>query len=238
MDEDFADAARLIEAASEVEPTHPNVLQVGGVVASKLARTDMAISILKYQVERNPVEIWGHIWLAKEFSFLGQHGDALTRLEFARTMQPDLPDLDRRVAQEKLLLGDAAGALEDFERSRGHEIEKPWYRMQGRVMALHDLGKNLESDAALQELHEFMAQYDVPWYHGFAELHAWRGEIDEAFRYLELTAKWDAGQFDVPSLNPLFRKLHDDPRWVPLLQELNKAPHQLAQIQFNPQLPF
>lgn len=36
---------------------------------------------------------------------------------------------------------------------------------------------------------------------------------------------------------PLYRNLHDDPRWNELLEKLGKSPEQLARIEFDPKLP-
>ena len=34
-------------------------------------------------------------------------------------------------------------------------------------------------------------------------------------------------------VDPLYRNLRDDPRWLPFLREIGKAPEQLARIRFN-----
>ena len=102
-------------------------------------------------------------------------------------------------------------------------------------MAMHDLGRKTESDAAIEELLEYAGE---EWSHGLAEIHAWRGDFDEAFRYLELTFVQDFGQFDVPPVNPFFNSLHDDPRWIPFLEKIGRSPRQLSEIKFNPQLPM
>ena len=36
---------------------------------------------------------------------------------------------------------------------------------------------------------------------------------------------------------PLFANLHDDPRWLPFLRKIGKAPEQLAAIKFDVKLP-
>jgi len=36
---------------------------------------------------------------------------------------------------------------------------------------------------------------------------------------------------------PLFDKIHSDPRWLPFLRKIGKAPEQLAQIKFKVTLP-
>ena len=35
----------------------------------------------------------------------------------------------------------------------------------------------------------------------------------------------------------LFDKIHDDPRWLPFLRKIGKAPEQLAKIEFKVTLP-
>jgi hypothetical protein len=32
--------------------------------------------------------------------------------------------------------------------------------------------------------------------------------------------------------------MHDDPRWLPFLRSVGQAPEQLAEIKFNPRLPY
>jgi hypothetical protein len=36
---------------------------------------------------------------------------------------------------------------------------------------------------------------------------------------------------------PLFEKIHNDPRWLPFLRKLGKAPEQLAAIELKVTLP-
>ncbi len=39
------------------------------------------------------------------------------------------------------------------------------------------------------------------------------------------------------TIEPMLAKLHSDPRWLPLLRKLGKAPEQLAKIEFKLTLP-
>ncbi|PWT90053.1 MAG: hypothetical protein C5B55_10280, partial [Blastocatellia bacterium] len=53
-----------------------------------------------------------------------------------------------------------------------------------------------------------------------AEVHAMRGEIDLAFQWLERgISERDAGVTHA-RMDPRLRKLHGDPRWVPLLTRI------------------
>jgi len=105
------------------------------------------------------------------------------------------------------------------------------------VMALHDLGRKEESAALLQELHALDEQEEDAWSLGFARLYAWIGEPDQAFKYLEMIAEERPRRLLDPDDVPIYAKLHDDPRWLPLLRSAGVAPEQFAAIHFNPRLP-
>jgi hypothetical protein len=66
---------------------------------------------------------------------------------------------------------------------------------------------------------------------------AFRREADRAFEWLhKATAYHDAGLTDIV-VEPLFANLHHDPRWLPFLRKLGKAPAQLTAIKFDVKLP-
>ena len=62
-------------------------------------------------------------------------------------------------------------------------------------------------------------------------VHAWRGDVDAAFEWLDRTI--DDGQ---PTLGirtePLLGNLFDDPRWDPLLARIGLSDEQVAEIDF------
>lgn len=60
-----------------------------------------------------------------------------------------------------------------------------------------------------------------------------RGDVDRSFAYLEKAlAERDQGLSDV-AIEPMFANLRKDPRWLPFLRKVGKAPEQLAAVQFN-----
>ena len=125
--------------------------------------------------------------------------------------------------------GDAKSALGEIEQ----ETSESW-KMFGLPMAYNALARKADSDAALAALinkHEKDAPYNI------AYVHAFRGEADKAFEWLDKAVEYgDSGLADVVSEN-LFDKIHSDPRWLPFLRKIGKAPEQLAQIKFKVTLP-
>ena len=101
-------------------------------------------------------------------------------------------------------------------------------------MIHHARGDAEASDAALAQLigeHAQDAAYNI------AYALAYRGEADRAFAWLDKAVEYgDAGLGDV-MIEPRFRNLHGDPRWLPFLENIGKAPGQLAAIEFEVSLP-
>ena len=62
---------------------------------------------------------------------------------------------------------------------------------------------------------------------------AFCGEADKAFEWLDKAVTYqDPGLGDIVTEN-LFDKIHSDPRWLPFLRKIGKAPDQLAKIEFK-----
>ena len=66
---------------------------------------------------------------------------------------------------------------------------------------------------------------------------AFRGEQDRAFGWLDkAVASRDSGLSQVTQ-DPMFGRIHADPRWLPFLRKIGKAPEQLAAIRFDVKVP-
>jgi hypothetical protein len=82
------------------------------------------------------------------------------------------------------------------------------------------LGQRAASDAALAELERKYAAasaFDV------AEMHAWRGETDAAFRWLDRAYRQRDPGMEMVKIDPLLRSLHRDPRFPAVLTKMNLA---------------
>ncbi len=101
-------------------------------------------------------------------------------------------------------------------------------------MAYHALGRKADSDAALTAL---IAKYEKDAPFNIAFVYAFRSENDNAFAWLDKTVEYgDPGLGAIVTEN-LFDNVRADPRWLPFLRKLGKAPEQLAKIEFRVSLP-
>ena len=106
--------------------------------------------------------------------------------------------------------------------------------MVGLPMAYHALGRKADSNAALAEL---IAKYEKHAPYNIASVYAFRGEADAAFAWLDKAVEYDDSGFSEIVTENLFDKIRADPRWLPFLRKLGKAPEQLAKIEFKVTLP-
>ncbi|HSC11274.1 MAG TPA: hypothetical protein VLC97_09900, partial [Rhodanobacteraceae bacterium] len=82
-----------------------------------------------------------------------------------------------------------------------------------------------------------IAKWEKDSPYNIAYVYAVRGEADKAFEWLGKAVEYgDPGLPEIVTEN-LFDNIHADPRWLPFLRKLGKAPEQLAKIEFKVTLP-
>ena len=112
----------------------------------------------------------------------------------------------------ELLDGHPAEALALF---RAHHQE--WVRDFGTALAEHSLGNDAASTAALNHL---IATNGTSALYQVAQIHAWRGESDLAFEWLERARlERDPGTRYL-KYDPFMRTLRNDPRFADVLTRM------------------
>jgi hypothetical protein len=125
--------------------------------------------------------------------------------------------------------GDAQAGLTETQK----EPEEVW-RLLGMTMVYHTLGRKADSDAEFAQLTK---KYRADAAYNIAYVLAWRNERDRAFAWLDTAVtQQDPGLSEI-AYQPLFANLRDDPRWLPFLRKIGKAPEQLAAIKFDVKVP-
>ena len=223
-DSDFAAAATHLERAFALDPANGRVLGNSATLLNLLGRKGEAVALWKAVTVRDPVNINALFNLGTSQLNAGRLDDALTSFRTVLSLSPTNGIAHYQMGVARLLQGDANGALEEFERE---PVEV--FRMIGLPLAYHAGGKKAESDAALAQL---IAKYEKDANFNIAGIHAFRRETDRAFERLE-KERQSGGTFAEIVVDPLFANLYDDPRWVPFLHTIGKAPEQLAAIPFK-----
>jgi predicted Zn-dependent protease len=144
--------------------------------------------------------------------YAGRAPEAEAELRKLLMLRPGLAAAQAHLGKVLIAMGQPEAALAAIEK----ESSEAW-RTIGLPLAYHALGRRAESDAALRALTQKFAD---DWAYQIAEVHAFRGEIDEAFVWLDRAyAQRDGGLGEIKG-DPLLKSLEGDPRYRAFLQKM------------------
>ena len=116
-----------------------------------------------------------------------------------------------------VLQGRNQEALAEFDRSN-YDL----WRVLGWVVVSHTLGDAAASDRALAEL--LSARYMPDAAYQAVQAYAWRGELDQAFLWLDSAIEVKDFGLSMTKRDPLLRKLRQDPRYAAALARMKLPP--------------
>jgi tetratricopeptide (TPR) repeat protein len=226
---DFAAAARYLEHALALEPGNAELMNPAAVLVQNLGRLKEAAELREFVIARDPVNAAAHFNLGLTYHYMGRPDDAIAAARRSLTIAPKRVVAHYVIALAMLDKNDPQGALLEIQQ----EPSVGW-REIGLPLVYHALGKKRESDEALASL---IATRERDSAFNIASAFAFRGETDRAFEWLDKAfANHDSG-ISIASFEPLLKNLHSDPRWLPFLRKVGKAPEQLAAIKFDVTIP-
>ncbi len=214
-DWNWAAADKSFRRALELAPGDAHALMSAAGLARVLGRFDEGMKLTRMAVALDPLSVRTHRQMALVFMMAGRLDEAAAAFQHALELSPGAGLTHAFLAVTRLLQGRGEEAL-TIAREESHDV----FRCVAFAMVHHALGNQSESDAALKTLIDgfgWTAAYQV------AEVCAQRGELDQAFEWLERAyAQRDPGV--VYSAHDQFlRPLHGDPRWTPFLHKINLA---------------
>jgi TolB-like protein/Tfp pilus assembly protein PilF len=221
-------AAEHFKHALALDPSDLSVLRNSAVLLANLGRLDEAQALEEAIVRRDPVNVTALYNLGLYQRYAVRLDASIASFRTVLSLAPGRGGAHAELGNALLLKGDAQGALAEIEQ----ETSEVW-KMIGLPMAYHALGRKAASDAALAAL---IAKYEKDGSSNIAYVYAFRGEADKAFEWLDKEYNGPGGFAEIPIEN-LFDKIHADPRWLPFLRKVGKAPEQLAKIEFKVTLP-
>ena len=224
-DNDLAGAARHFQRALALDPTDVRVLRNATTFLQNLGRVGEALALAEALVRRDPVNVTSLFNLGTDQRQAGRYDAAIASLRTALSLSPGQANLHDQLGLALMLKGDATAALTEIEQ----EKSEVW-RMIALPMAYCALGRKANADAALDAL---IAKYakDAPY--NIAYVYAFCGDADNAFEWLDKAVTYHDGGLGGIVAENLFDKIHSDPRWLPFLRKIGKAPDQLAKIEFK-----
>jgi len=208
---DWVGAQADLERAVRLNPGDALVQQQYSALLASLGRLPEAISAGRRATELDPLR--GNAWqlLGYWYNLNGQFDLAGPALDRALELNPDSEVAWVRHFQALMWNGkpEAAHALLV-------EAHRPCLPCEAMVQ--HDLGHAAESQRALAALIS-RAGDTAPY--SIASVHAWRGEHDLAFEWLERAAAKHHPDLVFAKVDLNLRNLRADPRWMPFLRKMN-----------------
>lgn len=209
---DWTAADRAIQKALQLEPGNADVLNNAAGLAHVLGRLDEVITLLQRAIVLDPLSQSSQNGLGLAYMNSGRLDDAEVIFRQLLELNPQYPWGYKNLGRVQLLKGEPEAALVNFERS-----SSDLWRESGIVLALFELQRHDEAQVALAT---FEKEYAEGGAFQIAALHAWRGDIDQAFEWLQRSYRsHDSGLIFVPT-DPFLTNLHNDPRWPVFLDSL------------------
>ena len=229
VDRDLAATTRSYERALALEPANTDIIAAAMGFARGLGRYDQVIALGEYVVAHDPVNAGAHATLGGAYSRAGRLDEAIASLRTALRLAPGRILSHYTIGGILLNKGDPKAALGEMQL----EPADNW-RLDGQAMVYHALGRKAESDATLAKL---IQKYEKEAAWNIAYVYAFRGEADRAFEWLDKAVVYRDPGVSLTAVQWPFSNLHQDPRWLPFLRKIGRAPEQLAAIKFDVKLP-
>ena len=224
-DNDLAGAARHYQRALALGPTELSVLNQAAAFLMNLGRLDEAIMLQEILVRRDPVNPAGLHNLGYYQRMAGRYDAAVASFRTLLSLHPSRGAAHFYVGVALMQKGDATAALAEIEQEKNKSL-----RMIGLPMVYCALGRKSDAETAFNAL---IAEEEKDSSYNIAYDYAFCGDADKAFEWLDKAVAYqDSGLAEIVREN-LFDKIRSDPRWVPFLRKIGKAPDQLAQIEFK-----
>jgi len=206
---DWAAAKADTERARDIDPRFEWLSSAFGDLALAFGEVSRAVELYEDDLARNPLDPNALDTLSTALCAADRLQQCLqTRLSLLQ-LYPEYGGVNSSAGLAHLYIGQFDAALEDMQREANEG-----YRLGGLALVYWAMGRRSDSDAALHSLSDKFGSIDA---YGIAAVHAYRGEIDDAFRWLDRAYQGHVyGMLSVKT-DPLLRNLHGDPRFGELL---------------------
>jgi tetratricopeptide (TPR) repeat protein len=210
-DWDRAAAAREINTALQHAPNNAFGLMVAGKERLVLGDWTESLRLLNLAISIDPFQSYFFPLRGFLSQRINRASDAKKDFHRALEISPAYPGLHSRIAEILLAEGDPEAALAELQQETRPSL---------KVLALinHALKRHGESDAALAR---FVSERGSIRPMSIAQIYAFRGQVEEAFEWLERAIAQKEVNTAYIKGDPLLRNLEDDTRYKALLRTMN-----------------
>jgi TolB-like protein len=212
-DWDWQGARQELARAAALQPRDPTTEWVAAQLSAAEGNWDEAISHANASLALDPLFAGTYYELSSMFASAGRLDEAEVAIRKAMQISPSYVWAHYQLGNVLLLSRKPAEALAVFQQEPDPEAH-----FYGLALANYALGHRQASDAALEQLTQLAAS---DWAYGIAAAHAYRGEIDQAFTWLDRAYALKDVDLSIFKGNPVFAKIWPDPRYKAFLRKMN-----------------
>jgi len=213
---DWAGAETSIQKALQLAPNDIKALNTAGNLAQVLGHLDQSLAYYQRILELEPLDLIALYNVGNVLTKQLRLDDAETA--FRRLLELNPEDWGSHSALAGIML------MQDRAQEAWDELDlevDPLQQEWGRILVLPALQRD---DEALQRLDIYIRDNQSWAAYLIAEVYAWRGEVDKSFTWLERAWQQRDSQLSEMLKDPLLARLHDDPRWLELIDKMG-LPH-------------
>ncbi len=229
-DSDLTVAATQMKRALTLEPDNVFVLGNVASLALTLGLADQAIAFSEKVLSMDPLSPGIHATLGADYLANGNLDESIASYRTALSLSPGFIGAHANIGDAFIAKGTLQEALAEIQS----EPDESW-RLIGLSMVWYALGDKIKSNSALNEL---IKKYEKEAAYNIAYVYAYRGEADRAFEWLNKAVSYQDAGLSVIIRQAQFGNVRNDPRWLPFLSKIGKAPEQIAAIKFDVKLPL
>jgi tetratricopeptide (TPR) repeat protein len=212
VDFDVAGADAAAARAIALEPGVPASVITAAATAKYLGRFDEALRLIRRAVDLDPLDAESWESLAETEFLCGRLDEAAADAKKALELKPDVWPGHLLSGKIYLMQGRPADALPEIARIRYDSQRAFLY-----AMAYHAMGRQKESDTALNEL---IAKEHARSAYAVASVYAFGNRSDEAFKWLDRAYAQRDGDVIGTRVDPFLKSLHTDARYAAFLKRV------------------
>lgn len=211
-DLNFESARENITKAMMLDGGNAYVVSSAALNAGYSGRIEEALELYHKSIQLDPLRYRIYLNLGIGYYWLNRLDEAYDAVQKYMFYSPNAAI--HHSVNSKILIGQ--GKYEEALKEAEKETNE-FYNLYARNLALFALEKHIEADSLLIQMIE---TYGKTHWSNIAEIYAFRGEIDNAFKWLDISFEQSDNNLIEAVNEPTFNNLHNDPRWQILLTKM------------------
>ena len=180
--------------------------------STTLGEKQRALDLARHAVDLDPLDYSGLTNLAFAHWALGQPSEEQQVYQRLMDLYPNGSGVEPFLAAALARQGKPEEGMQYLDL----DSKNMWHRSMSTIV-LHRLERHEEEQLILQNM---IADYGQTWPAGVAFTHAWHGDTDKAFEYLDIAFENKSSYMTNLIYNPWLAPLYNDPRWELIVDKM------------------